>query len=56
MRPIVEALGLDWEGQRQRIQRDDVLSTAFIMQAVDGVAADNKNREMLAIPAGHLGA
>ena len=26
VKPIAERLGLDWEGQRQRIRRDDVLS------------------------------
>mgnify|MGYP000927415280 CR=1 FL=1 len=31
MRPIVEALGLDWSGQVQRIRRDDVLSEGVVM-------------------------
>lgn len=40
VRPICEALGIDWEGQRQRIERDEILSsTAFIIKAV---AADGK--------------
>lgn len=48
IRPICEALGIDWEGQRQRIERDEILSsTAFTIKAV---AADGKEREMTAIP------
>lgn len=31
MRPVVEALGLDWSGQVQRIRRDDVLSEGVVM-------------------------
>lgn len=31
MKPIVEALGLDWHGQRQRIHRDEVLSEGAVM-------------------------
>lgn len=34
MKPICENIGLDWEAQRQRINRDEVLSEgAFIIQA-----------------------
>lgn len=48
IRPICEALGIDWEGQRQRIERDEILSsTAFTIKAV---AADGKEREMTAVP------
>ncbi|EER45912.1 putative antirepressor protein [Actinobacillus minor NM305] len=52
MLPICENIGLDWEAQRQRIQRDDVLSsTTFIIQAV---AEDGKNREMVCLPLHYL--
>lgn len=48
IRPICEALGIDAEGQRQRIERDEIIgSTACIIKAV---AADGKERIMSAIP------
>lgn len=48
IRPICDALGIDPEGQRQRILRDEILgSTAFTVKAV---AEDGKDRDMLAIP------
>ena len=40
--PICEALGIDPEGQRQRIERDEILGpTTCIIKAV---AADGKKR------------
>ena len=48
MKPIVEALGLDWENQRQMIKKDWVLSsTAFVTKVV---AEDGKTREMICLP------
>ena len=48
IKPICENIGLGWEGQRQRITRDDVLnSTACMIQVV---AEDGKNREMMCLP------
>ena len=48
IKPICEAIGIDWEGQRQRIERDEILgSTACMIKAV---ANDGKEREMHAIP------
>ena len=48
IRPICEALGIDANGQKQRIERDEILgSTACVIHAV---AADGKEREMFAIP------
>lgn len=48
IRPICEALGIDADSQRKRIERDEILgSTAVIMTAVAG---DGKEREMYAIP------
>lgn len=33
MKPVCESLGIDWEGQRQRIKRDEILCKgAFIMK------------------------
>ena len=48
IKPICDALGIDSEAQRQRIERDEILgSTAFIIKAV---AADEKEREMICLP------
>ena len=48
IRPICEALGIDPEGQRQRIERDEIIApTAFIIKAV---ASDGRIREMYSIP------
>jgi hypothetical protein len=48
IRPICDALGIDEESQRKRINRDEILSsTAVIMTAV---AEDGKEREMVCLP------
>lgn len=48
VKPVCQAIGVDFEGQRQRILRHYILgSTAFTLKAV---GADNKDREMLCIP------
>lgn len=49
---ICENLGIDWEWQRQKIERDSVLSSTTFMIKV--VAKDGKNREMLALPLEYL--
>jgi hypothetical protein len=37
LKPIVDALGLDWEGQRQKIQRDPILAEGtFITKVPSG--------------------
>ena len=48
MKPICENIGLDWDGQRQRIKRNHVLNSTACMIKV--VAQDNKDREVLALP------
>ncbi len=48
VKPICEALGIDFEGQRQRINRDEILSSIAFMTKV--VAADGKEREMVNLP------
>lgn len=48
MKPLVESMGLLWEGQRQRIQRDTVLNSTTSSLKV--VAEDGKTREMLCLP------
>ena len=44
IRPICEALGVDPEGQRQRIERDEILGPTACM--IKAVAGDGKDREM----------
>jgi hypothetical protein len=51
LRPIVEALGLNWSGQFLRVRRDPVLAevlTVCVMQTVQG------ERELLAVPLKYL--
>lgn len=48
VKPICQAIGIDPEAQRQRINRHYILrSTAFSLKAVAG---DEKEREMLCLP------
>lgn len=48
VKPVCDILGIDWEGQRQRIERDEVLrSTAVVLQAV---GADGRQRDMTCLP------
>ena len=48
IKPICKALGIDWEGQRQRIERDEILgSVACIIKAT---GKDGKSYEMIAVP------
>lgn len=48
IKPICEALGVDDEGQRQRIERDEILSSVTFMTKATG--KDGKTYEMLALP------
>ena len=47
MKPIVEALGLSWSGQLERIKRDPVLDENCVVMST--VAEDGKDREMVVI-------
>ncbi len=47
-RPICEALGVDPNGQKQRIERDEILSSVACM--IHATGKDGKTYEMLAIP------
>ena len=49
MKPIVEALGLSWVGQLQRIKRDDVLSTCMCVTHMQ-IPGDDQAREVTALP------
>jgi hypothetical protein len=49
MRPIADALGLEWSAQYRRIQRDDVLTCVAIM-ATQILPGDDQLREVMALP------
>lgn len=48
IKPICENIGLNWDSQFRRINRDEVLNTTIAMMAM--VAADGKTRELLCLP------
>ena len=48
IKPICEALGIDDKAQRNRIDRDEILSSTGVMTTL--VAADGKEREMFCLP------
>ena len=48
IRPICEVLGIDPEGQRQRIERDEILGPAACL--IKAIGKDGKSYEMYAIP------
>ena len=48
LRPIVEALGLSWGSQRNRVQRDEVL--AHQVRQVTMAGADGRQRDLVCIP------
>lgn len=52
LRPVCEAIGLDWDAQRKRVMRDPVLSSTAVMMTA--VAEDGKKREMTSLPLKHL--
>lgn len=49
MKPIAEALGLEWSAQYRRILRDEVLSVVAIM-ATQVLPGDDQIREVMALP------
>ena len=52
LKPICEALGIEWSKQRQAVMQDDVLKTTVALW--DTVGADGKQREMLCLPLDYL--
>lgn len=52
MKPIVEAMGLDWKKQHALIHRDPVLSSTVTVTGI--VAEDGKKREMVCLPLDYL--
>ncbi|TWH63816.1 P22-like antirepressor protein [Azomonas agilis] len=53
MKPICENIGLDWDAQRQRIKRDEVLSTCTVMMTVQ-MLGDDQSREVTCLPLEYL--
>ena len=47
MKPIVEAIGLEWKKQQEIIKRDPVLSSSATITGV--VAADGKERDLSSV-------
>lgn len=52
MRPIIEAIGLGWQSQYNRIQRHPVLKSTVVM--MNTVAQDGKQRQLLCLPLDYL--
>lgn len=48
MKPIVEGMGLAWQGQLERIKRSPILASTISVTLT--VAEDGKQREMVALP------
>ncbi|OQS32815.1 hypothetical protein B0T45_21165 [Chromobacterium haemolyticum] len=53
LKPVVEALGLDWSAQYRRVQRCPVLSKGVAMMATTG--GDGKHYKMQCLPLGRIG-
>ncbi len=51
MKPICENIGLNWDGQRQRIQRDEVLSQGTVIITAPTNSGD---QQMLCLPIDYL--
>lgn len=52
LKPICEAMGIDWPGQKKLLERDEVLSATMVMMTT--VGADGKQREMVCLPLDYL--
>lgn len=52
MKPIVEGIGLGWQSQYNRIQRQPVLKSVIVMMNTTG--ADGKSYQMLCLPLDYL--
>lgn len=53
VRPICDAIGVDWKAQYQRIHRHPVLSSTVVITTTTD-AADGKNRSMVMLPIDRL--
>jgi hypothetical protein len=57
LRPIVQALGLDWASQYQRVQRDEVLAEStrtVVVMTTDSAQRDRGARPTVCLPLKHL--
>lgn len=52
LKPLAEAIGLDWDAQRKRVMRDPVLSSVAVMTTATG--GDGKRYEMTCVSLKHL--
>jgi len=52
MKPVVDALGLDWKSQHRNISEDPVLNSTMVIMTT--VGADGKDREMFCLPLDYL--
>ena len=48
IRPICEAIGVDFSAQKQRIERDEILNSVVVMTTTTG--KDGKQYEMMCLP------
>ena len=48
IKPICEALGIDYSGQIKKVKEDDFLRSTVVLSTTDG--ADGKDREMVCLP------
>jgi len=48
VKPLCEALGIDFSAQLQRLKRDEILSSTMV--TITTVGADQKSRDMVTIP------
>ena len=53
LKPVCEAIGLDWSAQYRRINRDPILSTCIAITAMQ-VPGEIQNREVMTLPISHL--
>ncbi|MBF0346008.1 MAG: phage antirepressor N-terminal domain-containing protein [Nitrospirae bacterium] len=53
MKPIVEALGLQWGSQYNRLQRDEVLSTCVSVMNIQ-ISGDDQQRDVIFLPLDHF--
>ena len=52
MKPVVDALGLDWKSQHRNISEDPVLNSVMVIMTTTG--ADGKQYEMFCLPLDYL--
>lgn len=53
IRPICEAIGLDWSAQFRRVKRDPILATCVAITAMQ-VPGEIQKREVMTLPISHL--